>query len=59
MDSRSNSARGNPARGWREMFRRERHKHDPLLVFNMSIFNVANGWGRTFNPLKVHENGIR
>lgn len=31
--------------------------NDPLLVFNMAIFNVDDGWSRTFNPLKIHENG--
>jgi hypothetical protein len=40
------------------MFRRRR-MHDPMLVLNMSIFNVGNGWDRTFNPLKAHENGTR
>jgi hypothetical protein len=48
--------RQNLARKWREMFRRRRQMHDPMLVFNMSIFNFAGGWNRTFNPLKVHEN---
>jgi hypothetical protein len=38
------------------MFSRRRRMHDPLLVLNMSIFNFDNGWNRTFNPLKVHEN---
>jgi hypothetical protein len=42
---------------WREMFRRRRRMHDPMLVLNMSIFNVADGWNRTFNPFKAHENG--
>jgi hypothetical protein len=40
---------------WREIFRRRR-MHDPMLVLNMSIFNIGNGWDRTFNPLKIHEN---
>jgi hypothetical protein len=31
--------------------------HDPMLVLNMSIFNFADGWNRTFNPLRGHENG--
>ncbi len=39
------------------MFRRRRRMHDPMLVLNMSIFNFADGWNRTFNPLKIHENG--
>ena len=47
------------ARKWQEAFRRHRQMHDPMLVFNMSIFNVANGWNRIFNPLKAHENGTR
>ena len=47
------------AEKWREKFRRNRRLHDPMLVFNMSIFNFASGWERTFNPLKAHENGTR
>ncbi len=50
-----------PQRGlagkWREMFGRHRRMHDPMLVLNMSIFNFANGWNRTFNSLRSHENG--
>jgi hypothetical protein len=42
---------------WGELFRRRRQMHDPMLVLNMSIFNVADGWNRTFNPFKAHENG--
>jgi len=49
--------RQNLADRWRELFRRRRRMHDPMLVFNMSIFNFANGWDRTFNQFKVHENG--
>ena len=44
------------AHKWREMFRRRPRMHDPMLVLNMSIFNFADGWNRTFNPLKDHEN---
>ena len=44
---------------WRKMFRHHRRRHDPMLVFNMSIFNFADGWNRTFNQLKIHENGTR
>jgi hypothetical protein len=40
---------------WHQTFRRHLPAHDPMLVFNMSIFNFAGGWNRTFNPLKVHE----
>jgi hypothetical protein len=42
---------------WRAVFRRRRRMHDPMLVLNMSIFNFADGWNRTFNPLRGHENG--
>jgi hypothetical protein len=48
--------RQNPADTWREMFRHRRRMHDPMLVFNMSIFNFADGWSRTFNDRKIHEN---
>jgi len=41
---------------WSKIFRRRR-MNDPLLVFNMAIFNVDDGWSRIFNPLKIHENG--
>jgi hypothetical protein len=41
---------------WRRTFRRRRRLHDPMLVLNMSIFNFDDGWNRTFNPRKVHEN---
>ena len=44
------------AHKWREMFRRRRMR-DPLLVFNMSIFNFDDGWNRIFTQLKIHENG--
>ena len=40
-----------------KMFRRARQRHDPMLVLNMSIFNFDSGWRRTFDPIKVHENG--
>jgi hypothetical protein len=30
--------------------------HDPMLVFNMSIFNFGGGWERILNPLKIREN---
>jgi len=33
----------------RGLFRRRAPRHDPLLVFNMSIFNLTNGWNRTFS----------
>jgi len=42
-----------------KLFQRNRRGHDPMLVLNMSIFNLSNGWDRVFNPLKGHENGTR
>jgi hypothetical protein len=41
---------------WSKIFRRRR-MNDPLLVFNMAIFNVDDGWSRIFDPMKIHENG--
>jgi len=40
----------------RRIFRRRR-MNDPLLVFNMSVFNAEDGWSRIFRPMKIHENG--
>jgi hypothetical protein len=45
------------AQKWREMFQRRRRMRDPLLVFNMSIFNFDDGWNRIFTQFKIHENG--
>ncbi|PYK57042.1 MAG: hypothetical protein DME47_00130 [Verrucomicrobia bacterium] len=42
---------------WRKMFRRRRRMRDPLLVFNMSIFNFDDRWNRIFTQFKIHENG--
>ena len=47
---------GMPADKRSKIFRRRR-MDDPLLVFNMAIFNVDDGWSRIFNPLRIHENG--
>jgi hypothetical protein len=47
---------GMPANKWRKILRRRRI-NDPLLVFNMAIFNVDDGWRHIFNPMKIHENG--
>jgi hypothetical protein len=34
----------------RDLFRRRAPRHDPLLVFNMSIFNFfTDGWSSTFS----------
>jgi hypothetical protein len=33
----------------RRLFRRRAPRHDPLLAFNMSIFNFTDGGSRTFS----------
>lgn len=33
----------------RKCFRRRRRSHDPMLMFNMSIFNSDRSWERIFN----------
>jgi len=33
----------------RKVFRRRARRHDPMVVFNMSIFNFTDGWNRTFS----------
>jgi hypothetical protein len=47
QEKRMKTRQGSLARKWREMFRRPRRVHDPMLVLNMSIFNFAAGWNRT------------
>jgi len=41
---------------WRRIFQRDQRKHDPLLVFNMSIFNAGNWRAEIFSSLKAREN---
>jgi hypothetical protein len=33
----------------RKIWRRRAPRHDPMLVLNMSIFNLTDGWNRTFS----------
>jgi hypothetical protein len=40
----------------RKVFQRRRRVHDPLLVFNMSIFNFGGGWQEIFSAIKAREN---
>jgi hypothetical protein len=40
----------------RKLFRTRRRWHDPMLVFNMSIFNSGSGWNRIFNSISQREN---
>jgi len=39
---RARIAEANFADKWRQMFRRRQRTHDPMLVFNMSVFNFDN-----------------
>ena len=48
-----NGGRRKAGRRLREKFRRRREMHDPMLVFNMSIFNFGDGWDRIFNPFNT------
>jgi len=48
-----NGGRRKAGRRWREIFQRRQEMHDPMLVFNMSIFNFGEGWDRIFNPFKT------
>ena len=43
----------------RKFFQRRRRRHDPMLVFNMSIFNWENSWNRILEPFPSHENAWR
>ena len=40
----------------RNLFRKRRRQHDPMLVFSISIFNFEGGWNRIFNPVTQREN---
>jgi hypothetical protein len=44
------------ARRWQSIFQPRQGTHDPMLVFNMSIFNSDRGWQETLSPLKIREN---
>jgi hypothetical protein len=37
------------------MFQRQHALHDPMLVFNMSIFNSGSSWQEIISPLKARE----
>ena len=45
------------SRNRRQLLSHRHRAHDPMLVFNMSVFNSGGGWDRNFNPFKVHQNG--
>jgi hypothetical protein len=43
-------------RKWLKFLQPRRRAHDPMLVFNMSLFNFEPASTRAFNPLKAREN---
>ncbi len=47
--------RRNSGHRWREMFGRRRQMQNPMLVFNMSIFNFGGGWARVINPVRAQQ----
>ncbi|HEY6205860.1 MAG TPA: hypothetical protein VIW21_06815 [Chthoniobacterales bacterium] len=49
--------RQNLTNKWRELFGCRRRMHDPMLVFNMSIFNSPTGENRIFGRHNVHTFG--
>jgi hypothetical protein len=46
---KAKSLRNNFKSSLRKPFPPRTPRHDPMLVFNMSIFNFTNGWRRTFS----------
>jgi hypothetical protein len=56
MKPKSKTARGTSARSWRRIFQRRGRAHDPMLVFNMSIFNSDSSWQEIFSAFKAREN---
>jgi hypothetical protein len=36
----------------RKSSQRQRRRHDPWLLLNMSAFNFERGWNRVFNPVR-------
>jgi hypothetical protein len=43
-------------RNWLKFLQPRRRRHDPMLVFNMSLFNFEPASIRVFNPPKAREN---
>jgi hypothetical protein len=57
MNSRRKIQRASLVRRWQETISRRRGKHDPMLVFNMSILNSTERRAGIFEQFKIHENG--
>jgi len=43
-------------RKWRKVLQLRRRPHDPMLAFNMALFNSEPAWNHVFNPVKQREN---
>jgi hypothetical protein len=56
MNPKTKASRGSSARSWRRIFWRRQRAHDPMLVFNMSIFNSGSSWQEIFSAFKAREN---
>jgi hypothetical protein len=52
LSQRETSKRGK----WRDFVQGRRRPHDPMLVFNMLLFNLEPAWDHVFSPLKQREN---
>jgi len=55
INAKLKPARASSAYSWRTIFRHRPRTHDPMLVFNMSIFNSGSSWQEIFSPLKARE----
>jgi hypothetical protein len=55
LNAKPKPPRVNSAQSRRDTLRRRRRTHDPMLVFNMSIFNSGSSWQEIFSPLKARE----
>jgi hypothetical protein len=57
MNSRRKIQRPSLARGWQQTISRRRRMRDPMLVFNLLIFNSTDRRAGIFDQFKIHENG--
>jgi len=47
----------NLARRCQQEISRRRRRHDPMLVFNLSVFNSTDRRAGVFDQFRIHENG--
>jgi len=53
MNKQKRTEKKSPTRNW---FRKRRRWHDPMLVFNMSVFNSGGNQGWILSRLSPREN---